>query len=225
MQQPPGTEAPPFRAPSFSLIGHQSVRPGVLLLAIVAAAGALGVLVYAMGHSGRGPFSSGNDAAATSATAGADDDKDDDPNQIDTIVLGDPTDAPVPAHKGNHVSPVHPTILIVLPRSGDQVGMIPNSPAGQLLYNWLAAFNQANPVGLGDALPSAAPAAAMAAQMALRQRTGGFNLVSAKEVEPGVLVFRLRDQSPAGLEALGTLQMRPDSSPAAIESFSIRAVK
>jgi hypothetical protein len=60
--------------------------------------------------------------------------------------------------------------------------------------------------------------------MDLRRQTGGFNLLSAKEVLPGVLVFRLRDQTPAAIEVLGTLQVRPDSSPAAIASFSLRAV-
>jgi hypothetical protein len=60
--------------------------------------------------------------------------------------------------------------------------------------------------------------------MDLRHQTGGFELLSAKEVQPGVLVFRLRDQTPAGNETLGTLQLLPDSSPAAIASFSLRAV-
>jgi hypothetical protein len=63
-----------------------------------------------------------------------------------------------------------------------------------------------------------------AAQMELRRQTGGFNLLSAKEVQPGVLVFRLRDQTPEANEVLGTLQMVPNSSPAAIASFSLRAV-
>ena len=148
----------------------------------------------------------------------------DDPNQIDTIVLGDPADAPVPGRKGDHVSPVHPTILVSLPRYGEKTGLIPDTPAGHLLYRWLAAFNQASPTALGNALPSRAPDLTVATQMALRQQTGGFNLLSAKEVQPGVLVFRLRDQTPAATEALGTLQVRADSNPAAVASFSIRAV-
>src|SRR5271168_4610073 len=67
-------------------------------------------------------------------------------------------------------------------------------------------------------------ASATAAQMELRRQTGGFSLLSAKEVQPGVLVFRLRDQTPSATEVLGTLQVRPDSSPATIASFSLRAV-
>ena len=60
--------------------------------------------------------------------------------------------------------------------------------------------------------------------MDLRQETGGFNLLSAKEIQPGVLVFRLRDQTPAGTEALGTLVQRPESNPPTIGSLSLAAV-
>ena len=222
------TGMPALTTPRFYLTGRQPLRPEVILLAVLAAIGAMAGILFAMGH-GHARFISRNTSAggATSAGRGAgsdDDSKDDDPNQIDTIVLGDPSEAPVPARAGNHVSPVHPTILIILPRTGDQVGMIPDSAAGRLLYAWLAAFNGSNSAALAAALPSAANDSAASAQMQLRKETGGFNLVSAKEVQPGVLVFRLRDQTPAGVEALGTLQVRPDSSPACIASFSLRSV-
>jgi hypothetical protein len=45
-----------------------------------------------------------------------------------------------------------PTILVHLPRFGDQVGLIPDTSAGRLLYGWLAAFNQACYSALGNAL-------------------------------------------------------------------------
>ena len=223
-------------APSFYLTSRQPIRPGVILLAIVAAGSALTLVMYGMDRSRHAPFRHGSPDAASPATASAgaapapaSDDKDDkddndDPSQIDTIVLGDPADAPVPGRHGNHVSPVHPTIVIRLPRYGDQVGLIPASPAGHLLYKWLAAFNQASDPALNDALPTVALSSAVSAQMGLRRETGGFNLLSAKEVEPGILVFRLRDQTPQGIEVLGTLQMRPESSPPAIASFSLRAI-
>ena len=217
MPQLPHTGVP---TPSFYITGRQPLRPAAILLATVAAVAALSSVLYALGHAGHVPLTS---SSATSGAAPAADEKDD-PSQIDTIILGDPADAPVPARRGDHVSPVHPTILIHLPRFGDQVGLIPDTPAGRLLYDWLAAFNQASYPALGNALPNVALASAATAQLELRQRTGGFNLLSAKEVQPGVLVFRLRDQTPSAVEALGTLQVRPNSSPAAIASFSLRAV-
>lgn len=226
MQQPPGTGAPTPIAPSFYLTGRQPLRPGAILLAIVAAIGALSLVLYALQHTGHVRLTSGGSGAARSAsdTAGAAPpaDEKDDPSQIDTIVVGDPEEAPVPARRGDHVSAVHPTILVHLPRFGDQVGLIPDTPAGRLLYGWLAAFNRGSYAALSDALPNVAPATAT--QIELRQQTGGFSLLSAKEVQPGVLVFRLRDQTPAAVEVLGSLQVRPNSNPAAIASFSLRAV-
>jgi hypothetical protein len=222
-QQPLPAGVSTFSAPSFYLTGSQPLHPGVVLLAIVVAAGALSIVLYALSHSGHVHFTSGANRS-TSATAAADQKDDDDPNQIDTIVLGDPRDAPVPARPGDHVSSVHPTILVRLPRWGEQLGLIPNTPAGQLLYNWLAAYNQASYPALANALPNVALAAATAAQLQLRRQTGGFSLLSAKEVLPGVLVFRLRDQTPSATEVLGTLQVRQNSKPPAIASFSLRAV-
>jgi hypothetical protein len=227
MQQPLPTEVPTLTAPSFYIIGRQPLRLGAILLATVAAVAVLSSVLYALSHNRSAQFTSNSSGAARSAntTSGAtpDDDKDD-PNQIDTIVLGDPADAPVPARKGDHVSPVHATILVRLPRYGDQVGLIPDTPAGHLLYDWLAAFNQASYPALGNALPNVALASAAASQMELRWQTGGFNLLSAKEVQPGILVFRLRDQTPSATEVLGTLQVLPNSTPARIASFSLCAV-
>jgi hypothetical protein len=227
MQQPLPTGVPILSAPRFYITARQPLRPGAILLATVAAVAALSSVLYALGHNEHAHLASGSSGAARSASypsgASADDEKDD-PSQIDTIVLGDPADAPVPARRGDHVSPVHPTILVRLPRFGDQVGLIPDTPAGRLLYGWLAAFNQSSYPALGNALPNVALASAATAQMELRQQTGGFNLLSAKEVQPGVLVFRLRDQTRSAIEVLGTLQVRPDSSPATIASFSLRAV-
>ncbi len=227
MQQPAPPGVRNFATPRFYITGREPLRPGAILLAIVGAVAALSLVLYALSHTGHTNFKDGSSGAARSASATSaapsDDDKDD-PSQVDTIVLGDPADAPVPARPGDHVSPVHPTILIHLPRFGDQVGLIPNTSAGQLLYGWLAAFNHGSYSALAEALPSEALASTTAAQMELRRMTGGFNLLSAKEVQPGVLVFRLRDQSPGAVEVLGTLQVRPNSNPAAIASFSLRAV-
>ena len=224
MQQPlPGV--PNLSTPRFYITGRQPLNPGAILLATFAAVAVLSSVLYALAHTERARHTSGagRSASASSEATSAADDKDD-PSQVDTIVLGDPADAPVPARRGNHVSPVHPTILVRLPRFGDQVGLIPDTPAGRLLYGWLAAFNQASYPALGNALPNVALGSAAAAQIELRQQTGGFNLLSAKEVQPGILVFRLRDQTSSAIEALGTLQVRENSSPPTIASFSLRAV-
>ena len=224
MPQPLPTGVPTLSVPRFYITGHEPLRPGTILLATVAVVAALSSVLYALGHTAHAHITSGATRSASATSGSADEKEKDDPSQIDTIVLGDPADAPVPARPGDHVSPVHPTILVRLPRFGDQVGLIPDTPAGHLLYGWLAAFNQASYPALGNALPNIALASAAAAQIELRRQTGGFNLLSAKEIQPGVLVFRLRDQTPAAIEVLGTLQVRSNSNPAAIASFSLRAV-
>jgi hypothetical protein len=230
VRRPLQTGVPTLTAPNFYITGRQPLRPAAVLLAIVAAVGALSSVLYAMNHAGHAYVtygSSGADRSASATTGGtpaAGQKDDDDPNQVDTIVLGDPSDAPVPAPPGTKVSSVHPTILVRLPRSGDQVGLLPVTAAGHLLYDWLAAFNNASYPALANALPNVAPGSVTAAQMELRRQTGGFSLLSAKEVLPGVLVFRLRDQTPSATDILGTLQVRPNSNPPAIASFSLRAV-
>jgi hypothetical protein len=224
---PPFPPERPIAVPTFYLSGRQPLSPGAILLAIATAVGAIFAIGWAMSLTGHTHLIPGGPDAARSASAasgGTPDDDKDDPSQVDTIVLGDPTDAPVPARRGDHVSPVHPTILVHLPRFGDQAGLIPDTPAGRLLYDWLAAFNRASDPPLDKSLPRDALTSAAAAQRDLRQQTGGYTLLSAKEVQPGVVVFRLRDQTPEAMEALGTLQMRPNSSPPAIASFSLRAI-
>jgi len=150
MKQPLPTEVPSFTGPRFYITGRQPLRTGPFCW--------LSLPPSVQSHRSCMPWSK-PDIHISSPTrpvprarrsgAAADDDKDD-PNQIDTILLGDPADAPVPARRGDHVSPVHPTILVRLPRFADQVGLIPDTPAGRLLYDWLAAFNQASYPALGN---------------------------------------------------------------------------
>ena len=230
MQPTVATGAPARRTPSFGVIERKPPRPAAILLAIVAAAGTASAVAYGLNHSKAARLADGNQSATRDPNTRADsssakeDDKDDDPSQVDTIVLGDAADAPVPARKSDRVSPVHATIIVRLPRYGPQEGLIPDSPSGHLLYGWLAAFNQGDYNALVKALPNNEPVDTATAQMVLRAQTGGFNLLSAREVAPGVLVFRLRDQLPPVMEVLGTLHVRPNSNPPEIASFSLRAV-
>ena len=125
MQKPLPADVPTLAGPSFYITGRQPLSPGAILLATVAAVGVLSSVVYTLGHNGHAHFrpgSSGGARSASDATGTAADDEKDDPDQIDTIVLGDPADAPVPARPGYHVTPVHPTILVRLPASATRWG-------------------------------------------------------------------------------------------------------
>ena len=208
---PEGSVSPGLR---FYVTPRSRFSPGPFLLAFLIASTVLFVVLHAQGHSRhRG-----------SLIGSASDDDDDDPSQVDTIYLGDPSEAPVATRPRHHSSSVHAFVVIHLPRSGGQTGQIPDTAAGRLLYAWLAAFNGTNPSAFDNALPTPEVAAVEAAQVELRKETGGFSLLSAREVQPGVLVFRLQDQTSSANEVLGTLQVRPGSSPATIASFGLRAV-
>lgn len=221
--------------PRFAVMAHPRVRPTAVLLALLVAGGVMWLVSVGLGHSRARHFRSDEGGSATRTPGGspssttsdpkAEDDEDDDPSQVDTIVLGDAGDAPMPATKKQRISNVHATVIVHLPRFGQESGLIPDSPAGHLLYRWLAAFNSASESALADALPNDASGLTAAAQMALRKQTGGLRLLSAKEIEPGVIVFRLRDQMEEPHEVLGTLLVRPKSEPAAVGSFSLRMVE
>lgn len=210
MPQPsaPGRQLP--AGPRFYVTPRRRLGAGSLLLASLIAFGVLLAVSHALSH-----------ARVPGGSAG---DDDDDPSRVDTIYLGGPNEAPVAARPASRPITVHPFVVVHLPRSGDQFGQIPDVPAGRLLYAWLAAFNGPDPSALTRALPTSDADLAEAAQVELRRQTGGFTLLSAKEIQPGVLVFRLHDQTPSATEVLGTLQVSPGSSPARIASFSLRAV-
>lgn len=230
MEQLPQRAVPPRPAPTFYVTGRQPLRPEAVLLAILIACGAIYLISRGLHQRGHARPDSGGDSTASRSSGSQsgsastpEDDKDDDPSQVDTIVLGDAGDAPVPARKGQRISNVHATVIVHLPRFGQQVGLIPDTASGHLLYGWLAAFNQSSYSALEQALPNTESASSVAAQIWLRHQSGGYNLLSAREVQPGVLVFRLRDQT-EGAEVLGTLQVRANSNPPAIASFSLRGI-
>ena len=228
MPQLPAPGRPVLAGPRFYVTPPQRFSLASILLAFIAASIGVPVLVFAFTHSRHAVSSTfgagGPGHGGDGFDAGGGDDRDDDPSRVDTIYLGGPDEAPVATRPGGAPRTVHPFVVINLPRSGDQVGQIPDTPAGHLLFAWLAAFNSTSPSTFAKALPTAEAGTTEAAQMELRKQTGGFTLLAAKEVAPGILVFRLHDQTPAATEVLGTLQVRPDTSPATIASFSLRAV-
>ncbi len=220
----------PSAALRFHLIDRKPPSVVAIVLAIVLAGGGGRLIIRGLrntAHARQMRDANGATRGGPTGAASPPKEEKDDPNQIDTIVLGDAADAPVPARKGERGSPseVHPTILIRLPRYGDAVGLIPDTTTGHLLYQWLAAFNQGSLPALEHVLPNEATFSTAAAQMALRVQTGGFFLLAAKEPQPGVIVFRMRDQTPEANEILGTLHMRAGSTPPTIASLSIRSVQ
>ena len=210
MSQPLAPGGDVSAGPRFYVTPRRRISPGSVLLAAVVSCGVLLAVLHAQSHSRYAGAANGDD--------------DDDPSRVDTIYLGDPGQAPVATRPTGQPNTVHPFVVVHLPRSGSQLGQIPDTAAGRLLFGWLAAFNGTDLSAAGKALPTVEVGSVEAAQVELRKETGGFTLLSAKEVQPGVLVFRVHDQTANANEALGTLVVRPGSNPATIASFSLREV-
>ncbi len=212
--------------PTFYVIDRQPIRPAAVVLAVVLFAVVSAGIGYGLKHTRKhhhGPETmSGRSASADSSD---DDEADDDPSKVDVVYVGDAGDAPEPTRPAGKRAyhAVHPTIMVQLPRFGPHEGLIPDTAAGHMLYRWLAAFNQSNADALEQAVPSAAPARTSTALLALRFKTGGLRLLSAREVEPGNIVFRLQGQTPDAGEFLGTIRVRDGS--AEMDSFGLRAIE
>ena len=227
MQQPLTPMPVRFAAPSFHLTEQKFLDPKSILLATAAASALLCLVSQSLGstrlmHLHIQDSSTGR-APTTPANTGRDS-PNDDPSQVDTVYLGDPADTPLPARSRGYVDTVHPFIVVHLPRFGNQLGLIPDTPAGHLLFEWLVAFNHADGPALRRILPMEPLSSAAFEQIELRKKTSGLDVISAVEVRPGILVFRLRDQTPSQGEILGTLQVGSDTIPGAIATFSLRAV-
>ena len=228
MQQPLTPEPVRLSAPSFYLTEHKFLDPKSILLATVAAAALLCLMSNSLGKTkqmqmhmqdsstGRGPTNPANTSR---------DSPNDDPSQVDTVYLGDPADAPLPTPSTGYVATVHPFLVVHLPRFGNQLGLIPDTSAGHLLFEWLVAFNHADGPALRRILPMEPLSSAAFEQIELRKKTSGLDVISAVEVRPGILVFRLRDHTSSQREILGTLQVGSDTVPRAITTFSLRAVR
>jgi len=126
-------------------------------------------------------------------------------SQIDTIFRVIPADALCPRDRGTK-SPRHATILGRLPRFGDQVGLIPETPGGHTPIRRARRLQPGKYPALGNALPMSKPLP----RPRHRSKCGAERRLQhalAKERPNPASVFRLRDQTPAAIEALGTLQV------------------
>ena len=168
--------APP-RAPSFGVIERQPPRPAAILLAMLAAAGILSGAVFGLGHSKARHFAEGDFQrvphgrrckrcvceAMTKRTI---------LRRWTPSCLETRRTRLYPRGGATMSARFTPPFLIRLPRFGDKVGLIPDTPSGKLLFRWLAAFNQASSPALEKILPNAALASTVGAQMDLRRQNG-----------------------------------------------------
>lgn len=92
-----------------------------------------------------------------------------------------------------------------------QAPEIPNTPAGRALAAWLDAFNSGDRAKVEAYIQKYDPSENLGGMMALRDRTGGFELLSVDSSLALHITFRVREKNSA-TEALGSLGVKGASS-------------
>jgi hypothetical protein len=100
--------------------------------------------------------------------------------------------------------------------------VIPNSPAGALLKQWLDAFNKADSAALDEFSKAHFPRANAQAYMQLRRRSDGFELMRIIKTEPSLIVFAVRTRSTKDV-LRGKIELA-DDNPSQIKVFGLQGV-
>ena len=100
--------------------------------------------------------------------------------------------------------------------------VIPNSPAGVLMKQWLDAFNTADSAGLDAFSRAHFPRISAQAHMQVQRRMGGVELLRIISAEPSRIVFAARARSTqAGLRGIIELV---DGDPSQIKTLGLQAI-
>jgi len=100
--------------------------------------------------------------------------------------------------------------------------VIPNSPVGALMKQWLDAFNSADSAGLDAFSRAHFPRVSAQMHMEVRRRMGGLELVRIIRAEPSHIVFAAREKS-TGAGVRGTIELA-DGDPSQIKTLGLQAV-
>lgn len=209
--------------PRFQLTAEQPMRLEIIAYASAVVLTLLAIILYLAGlpvHLSHTDQSLGIERPAAGAQAKGGGAGSDDSSALDTLVFGDPADPQHHAVRSSYTQ-VHPTLVGHFQRFGDGPGLLPDTPAGHVLYTWLVAFNRSDLRAMNDLLPPGASSLTMEQLLELRSRSGGFDVVEAKTTGPGAVSFVLREETAPNSIFLGRLAMPSASSEQAIRSFAL----
>jgi len=99
--------------------------------------------------------------------------------------------------------------------------VLPDTPAGRTLREWLDAFNSGDAPRMKEVATRLKDPAARRI-VNVREETGGFDLVSIEKSEPRSITFVVREKG-SGTQQIGWLRVS-DTEPAVIDSFLIVAI-
>lgn len=112
-------------------------------------------------------------------------------------------------------------LLFCLPHGLAQT-TIPDTPAGKVLGAWLDAFNSGDRGKIEAYLKTFDPQKSVDRMLALRNRTGGFDLLGIESSEPRLIKFRVKEKTSSTI-AIGSIELN-DAQPPTVENFAILAV-
>jgi hypothetical protein len=98
---------------------------------------------------------------------------------------------------------------------------VPDTPAGRTLRAWLDAFNSGDRARIQAFTSKYAPSRPADVDVAMREQTGGFELIGIDKSDPSRIAFRVREKA-SPTTAFGRIEVRA-GDPATIADFSLRA--
>lgn len=106
---------------------------------------------------------------------------------------------------------------LLTPAQAQQV-VIPETPAGHALADWLDAFNSGDPARMTDFSQRYQPTGPVDMDTAFRVRTGGFDLIGIRESESRRIEFIVQERATA-TQGIGRLMLSDSDSPAITHWF------
>lgn len=107
--------------------------------------------------------------------------------------------------------------------AGAAAATLPETPAGRVIADWMAAFNSGDSTKLVAYYQKYGVQRDMGAQMERRRRSGGFDLVSIERSEPRLLETVFRERATGNL-AYGVLELSPEGVPITLKQSLLMAV-
>jgi retinol-binding protein 3 len=113
-------------------------------------------------------------------------------------------------------------LLLVSPGHGFGQATIPDTPAGKILHAWLDAFNSGDRAKIDAYVRTFDPKTSVDSLLAVRNESGGFDLLRIESSEPKLIKFRVKEKASSTV-AIGSLQVN-DGQPPTVETFVLQPI-
>jgi retinol-binding protein 3 len=114
------------------------------------------------------------------------------------------------------------TLLLVLLGHGLGQTAIPDTPAGHILRAWLDAFNSGDRAKIEAYVKTFDPEKSVDLLLAVRNESGGFDLLGIESSEPKLIKFRAKEKASSTV-VIGSLLVN-DGQPPTVKNFALRPI-